>query len=103
MRIFFVLAPSAPSHAKENGACPPVSRQGWKWSLTTALSKPSCSARIPYFSRSCGPNCSADAFQPSVNIGPMVRAKRDVPRPFDMPWGRGEIVEEATTSGEYHE
>jgi hypothetical protein len=28
---------------------------------------------------------------------------RDVPRPFTMPWGKGEIIEEATTVGEYHE
>jgi len=28
---------------------------------------------------------------------------RDVPRPFTMPWGRGEIIEEATAVGEYHE
>ncbi len=28
---------------------------------------------------------------------------RDVPRPFTMPWGRGEIIEEATTVGEHHE
>jgi hypothetical protein len=39
----------------------------------------------------------------------MVRAKReasparDVPRPFAMPWGKGEIVEEATTVDEWHE
>ena len=28
---------------------------------------------------------------------------RDVPRPFTMPWGSGEIIEEATAVGEYHE
>lgn len=28
---------------------------------------------------------------------------RDVPRPFTMPWGKGEIIEEATAVGEYHE
>ena len=28
---------------------------------------------------------------------------RDVPRPFTMPWGRGDIIEEATAVGEYHE
>lgn len=28
---------------------------------------------------------------------------REVPRPFAMPWGRGEIIEEATAVGEYHE
>ena len=30
-------------------------------------------------------------------------AKRTVPRPFTMPWGRGEIVEEATTVDRWHE
>ena len=29
--------------------------------------------------------------------------ERKLPRPFEMHWGRGEIVEEATFSGEYHE
>jgi hypothetical protein len=28
---------------------------------------------------------------------------RDVPRPFTMPWGKGDIIEEATAVGEYHE
>jgi len=28
---------------------------------------------------------------------------RDIPRPFTMPWGNGEIIEEATAVGEYHE
>ena len=28
---------------------------------------------------------------------------RKLPRPFEMHWGRGEIVEEATSVGEYHE
>ncbi|HWC28485.1 MAG TPA: hypothetical protein VG845_00225 [Dehalococcoidia bacterium] len=28
---------------------------------------------------------------------------RKLPRPFEMHWGSGEIVEEATFSGEYHE
>lgn len=28
---------------------------------------------------------------------------RKLPRPFEMHWGRGEIVEEATFIGEYHE
>ena len=28
---------------------------------------------------------------------------RRVPRPFAMPWGAGQIVEEASFSGEYHE
>ena len=33
----------------------------------------------------------------------MVRKQREVPRAFEMPWGKGQIVEEATTIGEYHE
>jgi len=28
---------------------------------------------------------------------------RKLPRPFEMHWGRGEIVEEAAFAGEYHE
>jgi hypothetical protein len=28
---------------------------------------------------------------------------RPLPRPFTMPWGSGLIVEEASSSGEYHE
>jgi hypothetical protein len=28
---------------------------------------------------------------------------RKLPRPFEMHWGRGEIVEEASFSGEHHE
>jgi hypothetical protein len=28
---------------------------------------------------------------------------RKLPRPFEMHWGRGEIVEEATFEGEHHE
>ncbi len=30
-------------------------------------------------------------------------ASRGIPRPFAMPWGKGEIIEEATAIGEYHE
>jgi hypothetical protein len=28
---------------------------------------------------------------------------RVIPRPFIMPWGKGDIIEEATAVGEYHE
>lgn len=28
---------------------------------------------------------------------------RKVPRPFKMPWGRGQVVEEASFRGQYHE
>ena len=28
---------------------------------------------------------------------------RKLPRPFEMHWGRGQIVEEASYTGEYHE
>jgi hypothetical protein len=30
-------------------------------------------------------------------------APRKLPRPFEMHWGRGDIVEEASYSGEHHE
>lgn len=30
-------------------------------------------------------------------------ASRAVPRPFDLHWGKGQIVEEATFEGEHHE
>ncbi len=30
-------------------------------------------------------------------------APREVPRPFTMPWGKGEIIEEASAVDEYHE
>ncbi|HEY7269020.1 MAG TPA: hypothetical protein VH951_04260 [Dehalococcoidia bacterium] len=30
-------------------------------------------------------------------------APRKLPRPFEMHWGSGQIVEEASHSGEYHE
>jgi hypothetical protein len=30
-------------------------------------------------------------------------SSRKLPRPFEMHWGRGEIVEEASFTGEYHE
>jgi hypothetical protein len=56
-----VRAPRAASQENEKGACPPVWRQGWKWSLTITLSKPQRSACSPNASSSRGPNCSADA------------------------------------------
>ena len=31
------------------------------------------------------------------------RRARKLPRPFEMHWGRGDIVEEASISNEYHE
>jgi len=33
----------------------------------------------------------------------MAAKSRELPRPFTMPWGRGEIVEEVTAVGEWHE
>jgi hypothetical protein len=33
----------------------------------------------------------------------MKTTSRQLPRPFTMPWGKGEIVEEATTVGEWSE
>ncbi len=28
---------------------------------------------------------------------------RQVPRPFEMPWGKGNVVEEATSLGQWHQ
>jgi hypothetical protein len=33
----------------------------------------------------------------------MKTTARRVPRPFEMPWGKGQIIEEATTTGEWSE
>lgn len=33
----------------------------------------------------------------------MKEKKRSVPRPFKMPWGEGEIIEEASCCTEWHE
>jgi hypothetical protein len=33
----------------------------------------------------------------------MKTTARKLPRPFAMPWGRAEIIEEATTAGEWSE
>ena len=38
---------------------------------------------------------------PKDDLNP--RRVRKLPRPFEMHWGRGEIVEEASSSNEYHE
>ena len=38
-------SPTALIQASENGAWPPSWRHGWKWSDTTTLSKPCCSAQ----------------------------------------------------------
>ena len=56
-----VRSPTAVIQASENGACPPSWRHGWKWSLTTTLSRPTSSARTANSTRSRGPNCSAEA------------------------------------------
>ncbi len=42
-----------------------------------------------------------DAGSASEVIG--MATTRKLPRPFEMPWGRGEIVEEAGYAGEHHE
>ena len=52
---------SAPSQGSAAGACPPVCRNGWKWSEMATLSKPTRSAASAYSSSSRGPNCSAEA------------------------------------------
>ena len=33
----------------------------------------------------------------------MTPANRPLPRPFSYPWGRGQVVEEATYTGQHHE
>jgi hypothetical protein len=60
-----VRAAAAPSHATHAGACPPVCRHGWKWSLMKTESKPAASASVANRKSSAGPNCSADAFIPA--------------------------------------
>src|SRR5438309_11734178 len=62
-----VRAPSAPSQTSEDGACPSVCFQGWKWSLMKTESNPACSAAQPKSSSCPGPNCSADALYPSLS------------------------------------
>ena len=64
-----VVAASAPSHGRAAGACPPVCRNGWKWSETATLSNPASSARRAYPSSSEAGNCSADALYPISSIG----------------------------------
>ena len=66
---FVVRAPSAPSQTIENGAWPSVCFHGWKWSLTNAESKPTCSAMTAKSSSFEGANCSADALYPSLSTG----------------------------------
>ena len=63
-----VRSPTALIHAIENGACPPRCRHGWKWSLTTTLSRPCSSARTANSTRSRGPNCSAEALYPILML-----------------------------------
>ncbi len=59
-----VRAATKPSHASALGACPPVSRHGWKWSLIVTESSPTSSANTAYAASSPGANCSADALYP---------------------------------------
>src|SRR5947209_3160207 len=74
MMMRLVLAPTAPSHDSENGACPPVWRHGWKWSLIHTESSPAFSARTAYSSSSLGANCSADALNPNFKKYPLTVA-----------------------------
>src|SRR6478735_3712929 len=67
-----VRSPAAASHAMANGACPPSCRHGWKWSEMKTESSPTSSACTAYVTRSRGPNCSADAFQPTLSTVPPV-------------------------------
>src|SRR5690606_33160648 len=53
---------------KENGACPPSWRHGWKWSLTVTDSMPCASAATAISTSSRGSNCSADALKPSLRV-----------------------------------
>ncbi len=62
-----VRAPSAPSQAIDEGACPPVCFHGWKWSLMNTELKPTSSAVQENASSSFGPNCSADALYPILS------------------------------------
>src|SRR6476469_3376827 len=62
-----VRSPTAASQLIANGACPCWWRQGWKWSEMKTESSPTSSARAAYVTRSRGPNCSADAFQPTFS------------------------------------
>ena len=52
---------SAPSQGSAAGACPPVWRNGWKWSESATLSKPYRSACERVVEQLPGPNCSAEA------------------------------------------
>ena len=63
-----VRSPTAVIHAIADGAWPPSCRHGRKWSDTTALSRPTSSARTAYSTSSRGPNCSADALYPIRNV-----------------------------------
>src|ERR1700722_4183102 len=65
--ILWVRSPTAVIQASENGACPPLCRHGWKWSLTVALSMPCSSAATASSTSSRGANCSADALYPSFS------------------------------------
>src|SRR6476660_213672 len=62
-----VRSPTAASQLIANGACPCWWRHGWKWSEMKAESSPTSSACAAYVTRSRGPNCSADAFQPTLS------------------------------------
>src|SRR3954466_13194543 len=62
-----VRSPTAASQLMANGACPCWCRHGWKWSEMNAESRPTCSACAANETRSRGPNCSADAFQPTLS------------------------------------
>src|SRR5665647_3110594 len=63
-----VRSPTAASHAMENGAWPPVWRQGWKWSEIITLSRPTCSACTANSTSSRGLNCSAEALYPIRSV-----------------------------------
>ena len=55
-----VTCDSAPITPHTNGLWPCASFHGWKWSEIHNRSKPACSARRAWSTRSAGPNCSQD-------------------------------------------
>src|SRR4051794_4822566 len=75
-----VRSPAAASQLMAKGACPPRWRQGWEWSEMKAESSPTRSACAANVTRSRGPNCSADAFQPTLST-PTPSGRGGVTRP----------------------
>src|SRR5437879_13699738 len=66
MCIRLVCVARAPSHVHVNAAWP-SSLHGWKWSLTSSVSKPAFSASMAFWSSVVGGNCSVPALYPNCN------------------------------------